>query len=108
MCGLAGAFSYGAHAQPVDETALVTMRDQMLSRGPDGAGLWISGNRRVGLAHRLLAIIDLSEFAAQPMVNQRTGDVIVFNGEIYNYLQLRASLGLHGAGFVSDSDTEVL
>jgi asparagine synthase (glutamine-hydrolysing) len=84
------------------------MRDRMACRGPDGAGLWVAEDGRVGLAHRRLAIIDLSEAGAQPMADPETGDRIVFNGEIYNYRELRAELEARGIRFTSRSDTEVL
>lgn len=80
----------------------------MLKRGPDGAGLWISDNKRIGLGHRRLAIIDLSESGAQPMATQDGSARIVFNGEIYNYRELRRELEAKGYRFYSQSDTEVL
>lgn len=86
--------------------ALQRVRDHMQARGPDGAGEWWSSDGRVGLAHRRLAIIDLSERGAQPMHEGQLS--IVFNGEIYNYRALRAELEVEGERFVSDSDTEVL
>jgi asparagine synthase (glutamine-hydrolysing) len=67
MCGIAGIFAYGSGAEGVDCAELIRMRDRMESRGPDGSGKWISTDERVGLAHRRLSIIDLSERAAQPM-----------------------------------------
>jgi asparagine synthase (glutamine-hydrolysing) len=80
----------------------------MHSRGPDGVGLWIAENRKIALAHRRLAIIDLSDVGAQPMLDPGTGNRIVFNGEIYNYKALRAELERVGERFRSHSDTEVL
>src|SRR5258708_29686963 len=80
----------------------------MAPRGPDGAGLWLSGDRRVGLAHRRLAIIDLSESGAQPMSSDDGALTITFNGEIYNYRELRAQLESRGHRFRTNSDTEVL
>lgn len=68
------------------------MRKRMLPRGPDGAGLWISNDNSVGLAHSRLAIIDLSECGAQPMRDSVLGNTVVFNGEIYNYRELRSEL----------------
>ena len=108
MCGIAGIFSYRAEASAVDVAALVRVRDHMARRGPDGAGLWISSDRRIGLAHRRLAIIDLSEAGAQPMASTDGRLQIVFNGEIYNYRELRADLEAKGHVFRSQSDTEVL
>jgi asparagine synthase (glutamine-hydrolysing) len=80
----------------------------MLARGPDGAGLWLAEDRRVGLAHRRLSIIDLSAAGAQPMASADGRYRIVFNGEIYNYRALRDGLAARGYGFRSHSDTEVL
>jgi asparagine synthase (glutamine-hydrolysing) len=108
MCGIAGVFAYGAEAPPVDEQELLRIREHMIRRGPDGAGLWISDDRRVGLAHRRLAIIDLSDGGAQPMATADGCLRITFNGEIYNYRELRRELEAKGYVFRSQSDTEVL
>lgn len=105
MCGIAGCMRLGQGA-PIELDALVRVRDHLRARGPDGAGLWQSADARVALAHRRLAIIDLSERGLQPM---HEGELsIVFNGEIYNYQALRAELLRRGERFQSDSDTEVL
>lgn len=80
----------------------------MALRGPDGDGLWMSRDARVGLAHRRLAVIDLSEGGAQPMATADGRLRITFNGEIYNYRELRRELERKGHVFLSDSDTEVL
>jgi asparagine synthase (glutamine-hydrolysing) len=108
MCGINGIFAYGDSAPPVDEAELLRTREHMAKRGPDGAGSWISGDRRVGLAHRRLAIIDLSEAGAQPMATPDGRLRITFNGEIYNYRELRRELEAKGFAFRSNSDTEVL
>jgi len=81
-------------------------RECMRSRGPDAADVWISEDGRVGLGHRRLAIIDLSPAGAQPM--RRGSLAIIFNGEIYNYRELRARLEAKGRTFTSHSDTEVM
>jgi len=108
MCGIASIFVYDPAAPAVDEKELLKIRETMVKRGPDGAGIWISPDKRVGLAHRRLAIIDLSDFGAQPMAD-RTGQLhIVFNGEIYNFRALRSQLEKKGYQFRSNSDTEVL
>lgn len=105
MCGINGIYAYG-DAPPVDRDELIATRECMRSRGPDAADAWISNDQRVGLGHRRLAIIDLSPAGAQPM---RRGELaIVFNGEIYNYQELRAELETRGRQFTSHSDTEVL
>src|SRR5471032_3028368 len=108
MCGIAGIFSYRSGAKPVDGVELVRIRDAMARRGPDGEGLWLSQDRRVGLAHRRLAIIDLSEAGAQPMTSSDGSLHITFNGEIYNYRQLKSELEAKGYEFRSGSDTEVM
>ncbi len=108
MCGIAGIFTYHADATPLDKDELLRIREAMITRGPDAAGLWISGDRRVGMAHRRLSIIDLSETGSQPMAGGEGKLRIVFNGEIYNYKTLRAELENKGYRFHSQSDTEVL
>ena len=106
MCGIAGIFSYNHCEEHVRREELIRMRDAMRSRGPDGEGFWISEDQRVGLAHRRLSIIDLSDAGSQPMM---FGDYcIVYNGEIYNYLELKSGLESRGHNFKSQSDTEVL
>jgi len=106
MCGINAIFAYRHSAPPVDQQELIATRECMRSRGPDAASLWISPDARVGLGHRRLAIIDLSPGGAQPMC--RAPNAIVFNGEIYNYRELRAGLESRGVKFTSQSDTEVL
>ena len=107
MCGINLIFAYG-DAPPVSRDALLTVRDAMQPRGPDGAGDWISDDGRVGFGHRRLAIIDLSPGGAQPMHSADGRLTITFNGEIYNYKALQADLKAQGVTFRSDSDTEVL
>lgn len=80
----------------------------MSRRGPDGCGEWYSADGRVGLGHRRLAIIDLSPNGSQPMSNPDESLVVTYNGEIYNYKELRRDLEQEGFDFRSDSDTEVL
>ncbi|WP_288251985.1 asparagine synthase (glutamine-hydrolyzing) [uncultured Hydrogenophaga sp.] len=108
MCGITGIFSTSSR-RTADPGVLTAMRDSMVHRGPDGGEVWLSPDRTVGLAHRRLSIIDLSNAATQPMCNE-TGSVwITFNGEIYNHVELRAELLGHGHAFRTDhSDTEVL
>ena len=108
MCGIAGLFAYGAHAPPIARQALLAMRDQMRVRGPDGAGSWVAEDERIGLAHRRLAIIDLSDSAAQPMAGEGGASLLTFNGEIYNYRELRRGLEQSGVRFRTQSDTEVI
>ena len=108
MCGVAGHFAYGRDAPPTDPSALERVADAMASRGPDGSGAWRSGDGRVAFAHRRLAIIDLSASGAQPMASADGRYVITYNGEIYNFRDLRRELEAEGRVFVSQSDTEVL
>jgi asparagine synthase (glutamine-hydrolysing) len=105
MCGIVGTARVGG---VVDEGLLVRMRDTMIHRGPDDAGVWVAGDGRVGLAQRRLAIIDLSPGGHQPMADPATGCVVTFNGEIYNYRELRKQLEDLGETFRTRSDTEVL
>ena len=107
MCGIAAIFSYRG-GPPVAEPELLVIRDRMTSRGPDGAGIWISEDQLIGLAHRRLSIIDLSPGGAQPMFDDTRTFGITFNGEIYNYRELREELRNKGFRFRSTSDTEVL
>ena len=81
MCGIAGVFAYGHSVPLVDQDELLRIRDAMIRRGPDGAGLWMSPDRRIALAHRRLAIIDLSEAGAQPMATADGHFRVTFNGE---------------------------
>jgi len=108
MCGIAIIFAYASDAPFVDQEELLRMRDRMIPRGPDGCGMWLSTDNRVGLAHRRLAIIDLSESGSQPMATADGSLVVTFNGEIYNYRKLREDLENKGYRFRSTSDTEVL
>ncbi|GAA2900163.1 hypothetical protein GCM10020220_106980 [Nonomuraea rubra] len=104
MCGLSGELRFdGAEA---DIGAVGRMAETMHERGPDGSGLWSQGP--VALGHRRLKIIDLSDKAAQPMVDGELGLAVVFNGCLYNYGELRAELRGAGYRFFSASDTEVL
>jgi asparagine synthase (glutamine-hydrolysing) len=108
MCGIAGIYAYHYAANPVDRAELQRIRDHMAARGPDGFGEWYSQDERVGFGHRRLTIIDLSERGAQPMMTADGKLVVTFNGEIYNYRELRASLEARGHAFRSQTDTEVL
>lgn len=105
MCGIAGIVHFDEQ-RPVDGTVLQAMATQLRHRGPDHTGMWSDGP--VGLAHCRLAIIDLNPEANQPMSYAGGRYVIVFNGEIYNYIELRETLRQHGCTFHTQSDTEVL
>lgn len=108
MCGIAAILTYGPDVPVVDRGELRRIRDFMAARGPDGSGEWFSEDHRVGLAHRRLSIIDLSPSGAQPMLNQDRSLAVTFNGEIYNYHELRSQLESKDYHFQSTSDTEVL
>jgi len=108
MCGIAAIYAYGRSAISVNAGELMRMREAMAARGPDGAGLWVDPTAKIGLAHRRLSILDLSEAAAQPMTTPDGRLRITFNGEIYNYRELRGRLQGHGHVFRTESDTEVL
>jgi len=108
MCGINGIVRLSPASAAVDPEVLTRTRDAMATRGPDGAGLWISEDRSVGLGHRRLAIIDLSESGAQPMAHADGRYRLVFNGEIYNYMELRRELERDGVQFRSTSDSEVI
>ena len=108
MCGIAGLYAFNPSAPPADRAELRTIRDHMSARGPDGLGEWFSENGRVAFGHRRLAIIDLTEGGAQPMHSADGQLVITFNGEIYNYRELRRELEAQGHVFRTGSDTEVL
>lgn len=108
MCGLNGIFAYHGAANPPDPGELIATRDHMAARGPDGSGAWSSPDGRCALAHRRLAILDLSDRALQPMASADGRLVVVFNGEIYNFPELRAELEAGGCVFRTTSDTEAL
>jgi asparagine synthase (glutamine-hydrolysing) len=105
MCGIVGQVN---RHTPVDADALARARDRLAHRGPDDAGLWLSDDRRTGLGHRRLSIIDLSPAGHQPMVSPCGRYAIVFNGEVYNYLELRRELEQQGRHFTGSGDTEVV
>jgi asparagine synthase (glutamine-hydrolysing) len=108
MCGIVAIYAYSNAAPPVNGEELTLMRDHMTTRGPDGAGAMITPDGRLGLGHRRLAIIDLSPTGSQPMITPDGKLSIAFNGEIYNFLELRRELTAEGVAFRSHSDTEVL
>lgn len=105
MCGIAGEVRFDGG---VSEAPLAAMSAAIRHRGPDDEGAWLESRRRCGLVFRRLAIIDLSPLGHQPMHDPETGNVIVFNGEIYNFQKLRRDCEAAGAQFRSRSDTEVI
>ncbi len=104
MCGIAGVLHFDA--RPIEEHKLIAMRDILHHRGPDDAGYWI--DNPVGLAHRRLSIIDLSHAGHQPFFYSDENLVMVYNGEVYNYVELRDELIQAGYSFSTHSDTEVV
>nr|WP_287411749.1 asparagine synthase (glutamine-hydrolyzing) [Pseudodesulfovibrio sp.] len=104
MCGICGLLNFSSERP--DAATLRAMTDAIRHRGPDGEGFYIDGP--VGFGHRRLAIIDLSEAAAQPMVSEDGRYVLTYNGEVYNFQELRKELRDLGYGFRSTSDTEVI
>ena len=106
MCGIAGVFSARSDGPDAMHAIADRMSSRLAHRGPDDSGVWTSP--RVGLGFRRLSIIDLSETGRQPMSSASGRYVIIFNGEIYNYRDLRLSLESHGERFRGTSDTEVL
>jgi asparagine synthase (glutamine-hydrolysing) len=103
VCGINAIYAFDRNGSGIDPDELLRTREAMRTRGPDAAGMWIGDDRRVGLGHRRLSIIDVGERANQPM---RIGDcVIVFNGEIYDFAELRDGLD---EPFLTTSDTEVV
>lgn len=108
MCGIAGAFAFADRASPIDVRVIERLNEQQRRRGPDGGGIWTSEDRRVCFGHRRLAIIDTGADGAQPMTDASGRWVVTFNGEIYNYRELRRELEARGRKFLTHSDTEVL
>jgi len=105
MCGIAGIFSFHPNA-PVTSALIHKMTDAIRHRGPDDEGIYL--NKQIGLGHRRLSIIDLSPDGHQPMAGPEGSTWIIFNGEIYNYRELRAELKAKGHRFKTQSDTEVI
>ncbi|MBC7412546.1 MAG: asparagine synthetase B, partial [Bacteroidia bacterium] len=106
MCGIAGIITLNPNNLSIVKLKLMT--DAIAHRGPDGEGQWIDETGKVGLGHRRLSIIDLASTADQPMHYLQNRYTIVFNGEIYNYIELKQQLLHKGYSFRTQSDTEVL
>lgn len=116
MCGISGVYHF-KNSQTTSEGIVTKMRDTLTHRGPDGAGVFISKDQKIGLGHRRLAIIDLSPLGSQPMTSksqtsnlksQKKSAWITYNGEVYNFLELRKELEKMGYQFKSKTDTEVI
>lgn len=106
MSGIVTIFGYRPSAPEVNPAELLAIRESMRSRGPDDAGEWHSPDRRIGLGHRRLAILDLTAAGHQPMISGRY--IVNFDGKIYNYPELRVMLEREGVVFESSCDTEIL
>lgn len=105
MCGIAGVFKFSNDL--VEKKELKIMADTLRHRGPDGEGFWVNPKKKIGLAHRRLSILDLSEAGKQPM-RYKERYTITFNGELYNYIEIRELLSKKGYRFFSETDTEVI
>ena len=105
MCGIAGIFHPDV-PKPVDPARVEAMSDSLAHRGPDGSDVWTAPG--VGFGHRRLAIIDLRDAASQPMLAPDRRQCVMFNGEIYNFREVRKELEAKGFGFRTESDTEVI
>lgn len=104
MCGIVGIWQ--KDEKPVSVKLISQMRDSMTSRGPDDAGIWL--DKYIGLGHRRLSILDISPLGHQPMVDEETGAVVCYNGEVYNFMAIREELKALGLKFRSQTDTEVV
>ena len=104
MCGITGLINI--NNEPVSPIVLKKMTDSILHRGPDGEGHWVEGN--VGIGHRRLAIIDISPAGHQPMINATNRYLLSYNGEVYNFRELRTELESKGHWFRSKTDSEVV
>lgn len=105
MCGIAGQINF---SKQVDEKNIIAMTEAIRHRGPDGDGVYLNKSKTVGLGHRRLSFLDLSEAGKQPMTNEDCSLWITYNGEIYNYIELREELEKCGHQFRSHTDTEVI
>jgi len=109
MCGLAGFLDRGPGREPAAMAAIAgRMADTLRHRGPDDSGVWVDPAAGVALAHRRLSILDLSALGRQPMASESGDWVLIYNGEIYNFAELRAELESRGHRFRGHSDTEVM
>ena len=106
MCGIAGISIFNNDI--IADGDINTLTDAVKHRGPDGRGIWFNSDRTVALGHRRLSILDLSENGKQPMSYANGRYWITFNGEIYNFLEIKKELEDKGYAFISDSDTEVI
>lgn len=109
MCGIAGFWEFAGTTNSESMTAVTAqMCEQLRHRGPDGSGSWVDEQAGIGLAHTRLAIIDLSSNGAQPMHSHSSRYVISYNGEVYNFPEIKSDLLSRGVSFRGHSDTEVI
>jgi len=108
MCGIVGILLASHAADPRRLAAVESMATTLHHRGPDGGGIWIDRGAGIALGHRRLAIVDLSDAGRQPMLSHGEGLVMTFNGEIYNFADLRRELEAAGYRFRGHSDSEVM
>ena len=108
MCGIAGVLSSTAKPREQLERDAVAMADSLAHRGPDDHGVWSDAEAGIALTHRRLSIVDLSPAGHQPMTSADGRFVITYNGEIYNFQELRRELEARGIDFRGHSDTEVM
>ncbi|MEO5931413.1 MAG: asparagine synthase (glutamine-hydrolyzing), partial [Candidatus Kapaibacterium sp.] len=108
MCGIVGILDYGSGKHLVSESAIKMMTNEIRHRGPDDDGIFISHDQTIGLGFRRLSIIDLSTAGHQPMGTADSKIWIVFNGEVYNHLEIRKDLELKGYKYKSKTDTETI
>lgn len=109
MCGISGFFNFNNYFSHNElKKFSLSMSSTLERRGPDSFGVWIEKTQKIALSHRRLSIIDLNERSNQPMQSQNRRYVIVYNGEIYNYLELKEKLKKKNIRFKTDSDTEVI
>jgi asparagine synthase (glutamine-hydrolysing) len=108
MCGICGVYEYGVTNPSVSDSLIARMRDTTVHRGPDDFGVYVNRDRRIGLGHRRLSIVDLSPAGRNPMPNEDLSVWITFNGEIYNHESLRPGLEQKGHLYRSRADTETI
>jgi len=108
MCGIAGFCNLSRNSFFIDEVLLEKMQNTMVHRGPDGYRTWMCQKNQIGLVHRRLSIIDLSQAAFQPMTDEQSSVIVCCNGEIYNHPELRKELEGYGHRYKTNSDTETI
>ena len=104
MCGIVGILNL--NEQPIDKNILINMTNEVTHRGPDGDGYYV--NKNIGFGHKRLSIIDLSDNGSQPMKSKDGRFILNYNGELYNFKDLRQNLEKRGCEFYTESDTEVV